>query len=138
MPSYDNPKNINTAKTIRFIHKHNQTQRGVVVPSKVATLATRNMNSAWILAAARSAARRATARAMLRRLFSHVLEILCIAVHCCAAVLQVLPLGDLEHELEAVHMAHMAVKSQKSLRMNLAELQDPSAARVKQCLLGWR
>jgi hypothetical protein len=109
-----------------------------VVPSKVA-LATRNMNRYEQCLDLGSRPFRCKACdgpchvAPLRRLFSRVLEILCIAVHRCAA-------GAFGRSRARVGggMAHMAVKSQKRLRMNLAELQDPSAARVKQCLLGWR
>ena len=76
MPSHDNPNNNYQHQYSQNMPKHsnsyqhNQTQRGVVVPPKLPPVVTRNMNDAWILAAARSAARRATARAMLRRLFS--------------------------------------------------------------------
>ena len=48
-----------------------------------------------------------------------VLEVLRLAVHCCADVLQVLPLGDLEQEA-AVRRSNL----QEREIMNLVELQD--------------
>ena len=115
MPSHDNPKNINSAKTIRFIQTQSNTGRcrGPVqsCPCNTQHEQIWTVPGSWQPPVPQGVRRPVPCCAAAPALFTcpwdsvHCCDLLCIAVHCCALLCCCCCCRyclDLEHELEAV------------------------------------